>query len=257
MLRRNWTRDELLVAFNFYCRTPYGLYHTGNPDIVRLAEKIGRSPGAVAMKLGNLASFDPVHQARGVQGLSNAGQGDKEIWNDFNADPESLAVESQGAFNRIVLGEVVPEVEARELTIPSGPTEATRTVRTRLVQGFFREAVLSSYGFQCAVCELNLAELLNASHIIPWGKNIERRADPRNGLSLCALHDRAFDRGLIAFDEAFQVLLSPRLKQEADKAGRVQRVALLEIESKPLLMPKRFAPDPDALKFHRENIFKG
>lgn len=156
-----------------------------------------------------------------------------------------------------MLGETAPEVEAPELTIPTGPTEATRTVRTRLVQGFLRDAVLSSYGFQCAVCELNLAELLNASHIIPWGKNIERRADPRNSLSLCALHDRAFDRGLIAFDEAFQVLLSPRLKQEADKAGRVQRIALLEIESRPLLMPKRFSPDPDALKFHRENIFKG
>ena len=257
MKRRDWTRDELLVAFNFYCCTPFGRYHSRNPDIIRLAEKIGRTPSALAMKLGNLASFDPVHQARGVKGFSNTASADGEIWKEFNANAEELAVQSQEAFNRIVLGEVVPEVEARELTIPTGPTEATRTVRTRLVQGFFREAVLSSYDFRCAVCEMNLAELLNASHIIPWGKNIERRADPRNGLSLCALHDRAFDRGLIGFDEGLRVLISQRLKDEADKASRVQRVALLEIESKPLFMPKRFAPDPDALKFHRENIFKG
>lgn len=155
MTKRVWTRDELLVAFNFYCRTPFGLYHSGNSDVIRLAEKIGRTPGAVAMKLCNLANFDPVHQARGVQGLSNTSRADKDIWDEFNANSEALAVESQQAFSRIVLEQPAPEPEAQEPTISDGPTEATRTVRTRLVQGFFREAVLSSYAYQCAICELN------------------------------------------------------------------------------------------------------
>ena len=50
-------------------------------------------------------------------------------------------------------------------------------------------------------------ELLNASHIIPWSKDIARRADPCNGIALNALYDRAFDRGLITFDESFRQVL--------------------------------------------------
>lgn len=253
MMRRNWTRDELLVVFNFYCRTPFGLFHGQNPDVIRLAEKTGRTPGAVAMKLCNFASFDPIHQARNVKGLGNAGQNDRQVWEDFNANPEALAIESQEAFNRIVRGEVLPIIE-KELTIPEGPTEATRTVRTRLIQTFFRDAVLTSYDYRCAICELDVVELLSASHIIPWSKNTERRADPRNGLSLCAIHDRAFDRGMVTLDESLKVLVSQRLKSE--KVGRLHRVALLEIEEKSILMPRRFAPDPVALTYHREHIFK-
>jgi putative restriction endonuclease len=45
---RDWTRDELLVCFNFYCRTPFGKYHRNNPDIIRLAEALNRTPSAVA-----------------------------------------------------------------------------------------------------------------------------------------------------------------------------------------------------------------
>jgi predicted restriction endonuclease len=39
--------------------------------------------------------------------------------------------------------------------------------------------------------------MLNASHIIPWSIDEKRRADPGNGLALCAFHDRAFERGII------------------------------------------------------------
>lgn len=253
MVRRNWTRDELLVAFDFYCRTPFGLFHGQNPDVIRLAEKIGRTPGAVAMKLCNFASFDPAHQARNVKGLGNAGRNDRQVWDEFNANPEALVIESQEAFNRIVRGEVLSTVE-KEWVIPEGPTEAMRTIRTRLVQAFFRDAVLTSYDYRCAICGLAITELLSASHIIPWSKNAERRADPRNGLSLCAIHDRAFDRGFVTLDDSLKVLVSEQLKLK--DAGRLHRVALLEIESKTILMPSRFAPDPDALVYHRKHIFR-
>ena len=39
--RRNWSRDELLAAFNLYCRTPFGRLHRGNPDIIALAGRLG------------------------------------------------------------------------------------------------------------------------------------------------------------------------------------------------------------------------
>ena len=72
--------------------------------------------------------------------------------------------------------------------------------------------------------------LLNASHIIPWNVNVERRADPRNGIALNALYDRAFDRGLITFDEGLRLVVSGRLKA---KDGPVfQRQAFLEMEER-------------------------
>lgn len=31
-----WSREELLVAFNIYCQTPFGKLHSRNPEIVRV-----------------------------------------------------------------------------------------------------------------------------------------------------------------------------------------------------------------------------
>lgn len=248
MIAKGWTREELLVTFNLYCRTPFGRLHKNNPDIISLARKIHRSPSAVAMKLVNFASFDPVHQARNVRGLTNASRADREIWEEFNANPERLAFESQQAFSQAV--DRTKEITEEDLTLPSGPTESTRLVRTRLVQNFFRDAVLTSYDYRCTICELDLIELLNASHIIPWSQSVERRADPRNGLALCAIHDRAFDRGLLAISNSFTVLVSQRAKTRT--SNRLHLVALIEVEKRPIKLPIRFSPDPVALADHRK-----
>lgn len=201
------------------------------------------------MKLVNFASFDPVHRAREVRGLSNASQSDRQIWDEFNSNPERLAFESQKAFNMVSEEAMKPHFG----NIPLGPTETIQSVRVRLVQHFFREAVLAGYEYHCSICDLELVDLLTASHIIPWSRNVERRADPRNGLALCAIHDRAFDRGLITLDESFRVLLSRKVKTKT--TNRLHLIALLEIEAKMISLPKRFLPDPIALAFHRKEIF--
>jgi putative restriction endonuclease len=79
MTRRDWTREEVLVAFNLYCRTPFGRLHARNPEIVRIANQLGRTPSALAMKCCNLASFDPVLRERGIKGLSKTSALDSEI----------------------------------------------------------------------------------------------------------------------------------------------------------------------------------
>ena len=42
----NWTREQLKLAFYFHCQTPFGKLHSRNPEIVELAELIGRTPDA-------------------------------------------------------------------------------------------------------------------------------------------------------------------------------------------------------------------
>ena len=76
----NWTRDQLLAALNLYHQTPFGKQHKTYPPIVHLAGKIGRTPSAVAMKLSNFTSLDPVEAARDIKGLSGASNADRAIW---------------------------------------------------------------------------------------------------------------------------------------------------------------------------------
>ena len=206
------------------------------------------------MKLVNFASLDPVQQARSIKGLANASQSDRALWDNFNSDPEFIALESTEAFKKIS-GEELKEIVAQlEPTLPVGATDKFAITRVRLVQNFFRNAVFVSYEHQCAICNLSLVELLTASHIVPWSHDATRRADPRNGLCLCALHDRAFDRGMITLDGHFRVCISSRLKRQPP--NRMQQVTLVEWENTQMTMPKRFAPDPAAIAYHREHIFK-
>jgi len=72
MAGQAWTRAETLVAFNVYCRTPFGRLHARNPEIVEVAKALGRTPDSLAMKCCNLAAFDSALQERGIKGLSKA-----------------------------------------------------------------------------------------------------------------------------------------------------------------------------------------
>src|SRR4030067_352585 len=63
------------------------------PEVIRLAMLIGRTPGAVAMKLNNFASLDPAITGTGRKGLEGASNLDREVWEEFHANWEKLALE--------------------------------------------------------------------------------------------------------------------------------------------------------------------
>ncbi|MEK9134199.1 MAG: HNH endonuclease [Pseudomonadota bacterium] len=243
-----WSQNELLVAFRLYCRTPFGKLHQHNPEIIELARLLGRTPSAIAMKACNFASLDPVQRARNISALGNVSRADRSLWESFVKNSEAVAVEAEAAYVRLT--DIEPTAAKSGLEAPEGPTEIERSVRVRRVQGFFRAAVLTSYEYRCAMSGISIPELLNASHIIPWSVNPERRADPRNGIALNALYDRAFDRGLITFDSS----ISSRLK--IAHPPTLQRQALLEVEGQSLRLPERFAPDPEAMAYHREHVYQ-
>ena len=207
------------------------------------------------MKLVNFASLDPTHQRRGVSGLRNASRGDREIFEEFSANWEELAFESEQALTRISGGapDRLPYIAA--VILPEGPTERERTTRVRIVQRFFRDAVLASYGGRCAMCGIAVVDLLNASHIIPWGENIGRRADPTNGLSLCSLHDRAFDRGLVTITADLRIAVSAALIMA--NPPELHRVAFSAMDGERVTLPYRFHPDPSALEYHRRHLYRG
>jgi putative restriction endonuclease len=248
--REKWTREQLIVAFNLYCRTPFGRIHKSNPMIMELANKIGRTPSAVAMKMVNFASLDPAHRLRHIKGLEHASKEDERIWEEFHKDWQRLASESQRAIRQ--LSKRLEQEEVYELPEVS-VTEVERSMKVRLVQKFFRDTVLASYNYACTMCDLRVISMLNASHIIPWSVDSKRRADPRNGLGLCVFHDRAFDRGLISIDENYRIVVSRKVKVR--DAPELHKVGLLDVEGRQIRLPERFLPDNDALSYHRENVF--
>ena len=77
---RKWTWSELLIVLNLYENLRFGQFHSRQPVIIEVAEKMQRTPGSLAMKLSNLASLDPKLQARGIAGLKGASNLDKAVW---------------------------------------------------------------------------------------------------------------------------------------------------------------------------------
>jgi predicted restriction endonuclease len=92
-------------------------------------------------------------------------------------------------------------------------------------------------------------QLLVASHIVPWSEDASNRLNPKNGLSLNPLHDRAFDRHLMWVDAGYVVHLSPKLA-EANVDSNQTVDWLMSFDGKPLLLPKNFRPDQDLLAKH-------
>lgn len=250
-----WSREELLVAFNLYCQMPFGKMHSRNPDIIRAAGALGRTPSSVAMKLVNFASLDPSITSTGRRGLGNASRADKAIWEEFNGDWEALAVESETHLRALVrkgstrLPEASEEFDDFDDADYEGQTRAVQ-IQARIKQSFFRKAVLSSYGGRCCMTRISESRLLVASHIVPWKVDPKNRLNPRNGLCLSALHDKAFDRGLITITDDFLVDVSPALSK-FEKEPFI-RDTLIALRGKPIDLPEKFQPDVTFLRWHRQ-----
>lgn len=251
MEHRPWSHDEQVKVLALYCQLPFGKMHSRNPAVVAMASMIDRTPSAVALKLVNFASLDPELRERGVGGMPNVSQADRQVWTEFYGRWDVLADAS--VVDVVETVQSSPRTREVELLPPAGPTEVTREAEARRGQSFFRGAVMAAHDWKCCVTGITALELLRASHIVPWSQNVDLRLDPRNGLCLNALHDAAFDRGLITFSDALELRLSSRLQSE------VPTTVFKELFEKrcdiPIAMPERFKPSPEMLEFHRHNIF--
>jgi putative restriction endonuclease len=246
---KDWTREEHILAFNLYCKIPFGRQHSRAPEIIELAELLHRSANSVALKLNNFSRLDPELQARGIKGMTHGAKGEIEVWRNFENDPEALAFESErlvAQFTGRKLEEVA-EIDEREL--PKEGLERERMVRVRVNQHFFRAAVLSAYDYKCCVTGLAVPELLVASHIVPWATDPKQRMNPRNGLCLNALHDRAFDRSLMFIGGDMTVRFREKLLRSEKRNPGLDW--LLGYEGKPICMPRKFRPDEALLLLHQ------
>lgn len=252
---KNWSRAETIVAFNLYCKIPFGKINKSNAEVIQLAKIIGRTPSSVGMKLGNLGRFDPELQKRGVGGLKQGSKMDEIVWNEFHGNWDSLAYESERlllTFQEKTASAL--EQEVFDIPLPIG-ADKHQSVKVRVNQRFFRDAVLSAYNNRCCVTGLDRTQLLIASHIKPWKDSnpATERTNPRNGLCLSALYDKAFDAGLMTIATDFRIVLSGSIRDALPR--KVVQETFLQYDGKKIATPQRFLPLIEALEWHNQKIF--
>ena len=120
----------------------------------------------------------------------------------------------------------------------------------------FRQMVLRAYNYQCAICCFNMRHdnapiALEAAHI-RWKQN-HGPCEVPNGLALCAIHHKAFDRGSIGLDENMRVMVSGAV----NGGGVVQRL-FWDFAGKAIALHpvKENYPGERFVEWHRKEVFR-
>lgn len=250
-----WSREEMILAFNLYFQIPFSRYSSKTPEVISLAQTMGRTPSSVALRLTNFASCDPILQAEGIKGMYAGKKQCQPYWDEFFENKERLVFLSEQLLAMYQETTIETKFEKELLDIPSTLAGETRMreVKTRVNQDFFRRMILTNYNNKCALTGIDIPELLVASHIVPWASNEQERLNPKNGICLSSLYDKAFDSGLISFKDNGTVIFSKRLKANVGKDYYSKY--FLPFESFALAVPQRYYPNPLFLEWHRDEIF--
>lgn len=247
--KKNWTREEIIVALNLYCKIPFKESRATHPLVKQYAELIGRSPAAMNLKIGNLGRLDPTLRDKGITGLRNGSKLDEIVWNEFIADPNSMAFESERIIAKYKQQDIEISSNIDLTSLPAGK-ERKAIVRQRVNQGFFRDAVLASYNYQCCISGVSDKSLLEACHISSWRDDINNRTNPHNGLCLNIFFHRAFDNFLFTITPNYIIDISEKLL-DTTLDGQFKDY-LFGINGNSIQLPERFTPDTNLLTLHFE-----
>ena len=258
--RKRWSEEETVLALYLYFQLPFGKLHSNNPEIQQLAAALGRTSSSVAMKLCNFASLDPKITESGRKGLSGASALDRSTYAKFGQNWVGLVSQAEELWASRVVADKPEDSHTRLKEVRSefkfepyqGASTTQAFVNQRVGQGFFRRAVLVNFAETCCITGIVDPRLLVASHIKPWGKDLENRHNPMNGLLLSGTMDKAFDRGLISVNRERRVLVSQQLIQSDSTETRAY---FQRYENNQIRSATRFDPDPAFLEWHNHCCF--
>ena len=223
----------------WHLRNDDGLWEIDRPDLVR-------------MDLGKHARISD------LKGHNIHGGIPQDVLERLNSSPE-LAWKVV----RILLDSYFPPslhqdvLKATRLDTLAGPDALlVRELRYLKRDGRFREDVLRAYENQCAVCGFAVRVDsypigLEAAHI-RW-HSARGPAKVRNGLALCVLHHKLFDRGV------FTLLMDLRVLVDPSASGKRLRESLGQFDgSKLSTVPDSCEEKPAKkhLEWHRQTVFR-
>ena len=248
-----WTRDELILAVKLYCKLPFGKLDKNTKEAKTLAVLLDRKSNSVALKPVNFSSLDPSLQASGIKGMGNASKLDKQVWDEFYDNWDTALIESEEMLARATHTTIERMNDAEEVDLlqDGKEKEKERLIKVRLNQNIFRKIILAIYNNACSITGIDTTELLVASHIVPWSKDERNRLNPMKGLWPNALHDKAFDVGLIKIAaDNYCLHISPGLKRKNSPAYINQ--CFLQIDGQQIKLPDKFLPSKKFLKQHND-----
>jgi len=161
-----------------------------------------------------------------------------------------------GSLAQKILEAHFPESIQEEIADEMGfDIQQIRKVRDPL----FRQQVLRAYNYECAICGFNMRHdnasvALEAAHI-KW-KQFGGPCEIPNGLALCAIHHKAFDKGSIGLDESMRVLVSEAVNGNGN--GIVGRL-FWDFAGKQIALPmvKGNYPGEGFVEWHRREVYRG
>jgi len=157
--------------------------------------------------------------------------------------------------NRLIITHPDAEADARDVAeaytqlLESGrisTTHVTTEAEWRPYQRGLRDACLYIYGSRCAMCDFDVRSALTASHIKPASVDRANRANLRNVILLCQLHDSLFDRHLITVRPNYTIACNPTL----ESSSKLIQEWVFGIEGRVISQPRRYSPAPSFLAWH-------
>jgi len=119
----------------------------------------------------------------------------------------------------------------------------------------FKREIPKIYNNTCSVSGMKIdatisVSMVDACHIVPFSESYDDTIT--NGIALCPNLHRAFDRGLIAIDNNYKVVVSKSFKEDETN------YSIKFFENKKIILPKQemYYPLTENFGWHRKNIFK-
>ena len=238
---KNWTRRELIEAVLLYSNLSVKEIDQKNQIIIKLSKRINRTPRAIEMKIRNFLQADP---RRAGETNNNYGKNyakyDLEVVEDFYSNPDKLFSELKQKTLKI------------NDSLNTEGFEREYVGKQRIDQSRFRGMMMDKYE-SCCITGINNKELIIAAHIIPWSKNKYHRLNPKNGLLLNALHDKAFEAGLVTIDDDFRVKNSEEILKYEEKS---ETNFFAYFNNKKINLAEKDPPSVDFLRWHQSKVFK-
>lgn len=140
--------------------------------------------------------------------------------------------------------------EASDSTVPGGYGDPLLRPH-RVGQGTFRAVITEVYERRCAITREKALPALDAAHIRPFQDEPVHYI--RNGLLLRSDVHRLFDRGYLTVTPEYHVEASPRMREDFDDGENYLRLHGSEV-----WVPGagELRPDPDALRWHNDHVFR-
>ena len=147
----------------------------------------------------------------------------------------------------------VSEDRIAEVASTKERKEVITQIKKKYRDSRFRAKVLSAYDRTCAMCGLQL-RLVEASHILPVAAP-QSPDSTTNGVALCVLHHKAYDRNLVSFDDSYRIEVSEKRVNELTRDNFISGLIEFRANLKPVIsLPadQRDYPNPELINKSRE-----